>query len=179
MEIVEGKEFLRQCSNGHPVHDDCLKEWLLHSPNCPLCNGIYSQDVVEAGKTYLEQKEKEKLNVEIRKKIEIIADKMVFLKRIDIIDKLIESNQYDLALEKLDTLNENNLQDIKRQNVLFLKGKVFFLKGKYDLAIGHLFKLVKEKFDYKDAFLYLGKAYQALGLEDKARWAFERISTNQ
>jgi hypothetical protein len=43
------------------------------------------------------------------------------------------------------------------------------------MAIGHLFKLVKEKYDYPEAFLYLGKSYQELGLEDKAKWAFDRV----
>ena len=43
------------------------------------------------------------------------------------------------------------------------------------MAINSLFKLVKEKFDYPDAFLYLGKSYEALGLEDKAKWAYDRV----
>jgi hypothetical protein len=34
---------------------------------------------------------------------------------------------------------------------------------------------VKEKYDYPEGFLYLGKAYEALGLDDKAKWAYERV----
>jgi hypothetical protein len=34
---------------------------------------------------------------------------------------------------------------------------------------------VKQKFDYPDAFLYLGKAYEELGLEEKAQWAYDRV----
>ena len=58
---------------------------------------------------------------------------------------------------------------------MFLKGKMNFLRGRYDMAINHLFKLVKEKFDYPDAFLFLGKAYKEIGLDDKAQWAFDRV----
>ena len=43
------------------------------------------------------------------------------------------------------------------------------------MAIGHLFKIIKETYDFPEAFLYLGKAYQALGLTEKAKWAFERV----
>jgi tetratricopeptide (TPR) repeat protein len=175
MEIIEGKDILRQCPNEHPVHDECLKEWLLHSPNCPLCNTPYSQDIIEKGKDYLKEKEKERIDKDRAKKIEKIADNIVFLKFQNNIDDLIEQKNYDLALDKLNTIIEKNLTVPKKQQVLFLKGKIFYLKGKYDMAIGHLFKLVKEKYDYPEAFLYLGKAYQELGLEDKAQWAFERI----
>jgi len=49
------------------------------------------------------------------------------------------------------------------------------MRGRYDLAINQLFKLIKEKYDYPEGFLYLGKAYEALGLEDKAKWAYERV----
>ena len=58
-----------------------------------------------------------------------------------------------------------------------MKGKVYFAMEKYDLAINNLFKLVKNhNFEFPDAFLYFGTAYQAIGLEDKAKWAFDRIS---
>ena len=59
--------------------------------------------------------------------------------------------------------------------VIFLLGKANFLKGRYDLAINFLFKLVKLRYDYPDGFLLLGKAYEQLGLQDKAKWAFDRI----
>lgn len=175
MEIVEGKDILRQCPNEHPVHDECLKEWLIHSPNCPLCNSPYSQDLIDRSKDILKEKEKEKVNREREPKIEIIAEKMVYLKIRGIIDELIEQKNYDVALDKLEVINNNNLPVPKQQEFQFLKGKIFYLKGRYDMAIGHLFKLVKEKYDYPDAFLYLGKSYQELGLEDKAQWAFERV----
>ena len=175
MEIVEGKDTLHQCSNEHPVHDECLKEWLLHSPNCPLCNEPYSQEVIDQSKTYLEEKEKDKISKERVVKIEEIAEKMVYLKLTSVFDELIENKNYDMALDKLDAINISNLPIPQKQEVQFLRGKIFYLKGRYDMAIGHLFKLVKEKYDYPEAFLYLGRSYQELGLEDKAQWAFDRI----
>ncbi|MFX0057593.1 MAG: tol-pal system YbgF family protein [Candidatus Hodarchaeota archaeon] len=63
----------------------------------------------------------------------------------------------------------------KGRKITFLRGKINYLLGRYDLAISQLFKLVKEKYDYQDGFLYLGKAYEALGLSDKAKWAYERV----
>ncbi|MFX1445150.1 MAG: RING finger domain-containing protein [Promethearchaeota archaeon] len=175
MEIVEGKDILRKCSNDHPVHDECLKEWLLHSPNCPLCNTPYSQDIIDQSKDYLKEKEKDKISKEREKKIEEIAENMVYLKITSIFEELVNSKKYDEALDKLDTININNLPKSQKQEMQFIKGKIFYLKGRYDMAIGHLFKLVKERYDYPEAFLYLGKAYQELGLEDKAQWAFERV----
>ena len=175
MEIIEGKDFLRQCSNDHPVHDECLKEWLLHSPNCPLCNEPYSQDLIDQSKDYLKEKEKDKISKEREIKIEEIAEKMVYLKLNNVFDELINSKKYDDALDKLDTINTSNLPKNHKQYLMFLKGKIFYLKGRYDMAIGHLFKLVKERYDYPEAFLYLGKSYQELGLEDKAQWAFDRV----
>ena len=175
MEIVEGKDILRQCSNEHPVHDECLKEWLIHSPTCPLCNAPYSHDIIDQSKDYLKEKEKVKINKERKGKIEEIAEKMVYLKLHSIFDELVEQKHYDMALDKLEAINDNNLSVSERQESLFLKGKIFYLKGRFDMAISHLFKLVKERYDFPDAFLYLGKSYQKLGLEDKANWAFDRV----
>ena len=58
-------------------------------------------------------------------------------------------------------------------------GKANYLKGRYDLTINFLFKLVKIRYDYPDGFLYLGKAYEKLGLHDKANWAFDRIKESK
>ena len=176
MEISEGVDILRQCPNGHTVHDECLQEWLKHSPNCPLCNSPYTQDLVDKSKDLLKQEEIEKDKTERLKKIEVIAEKMVFLKFIDSIEELLEKELYNLAIEKLDAYENKTLPIDKKRNITFLKGKTFYLMGRYDMAIGNLFKLVKEKYDYPDAFLYLGKSYQELGLDDKAKWAFDRVS---
>ena len=100
---------------------------------------------------------------------------MVFLKQVDAISDLLEKREYDKVLEKLNIFESQDLTKDNRHTILFLKGKTYYLKGRYDMAIGHLFKLTKENYDFPDAFLYIGKAYESLGLTEKAKWAFDRV----
>ena len=182
LNIDENTDSLFKCNNDHPVHKYCLAEWLMHSPNCPLCSDPYPQSVIDQFKDYMEKKEQEKqtaldkeLQKESQKKMQEVANKIVFLKFIDTIEQQIEEEKYNEAIEKLlDEYNESSVDD-RNSNILFLLGKANFLKGRYDLTISFLFKLVKIRFDYPDGFLYLGKAYEKLGLKDKAQWAFDRI----
>jgi len=182
MDIDENTDTHYECDNGHPVHKYCLAEWLMHSHNCPLCSEPYSQDLVDQFKDYKAKKEQEKqaeldkeLEKQAQKKMQEVADKIVFLKFIEDIEQKIEEEKYNEAIEKLlDEYNETSGDD-RNLNILFLLGKVNFLKGRYDLTINFLFKLVKIRFNYPDAFLYLGKAYEKLGLKDKAQWAYDRI----
>ena len=101
--------------------------------------------------------------------------KKSLLKLVESIDQLIEEENYNEAIERLLDLYDENSTDEKNLNILFLLGKTNYLKGRYDMTINFLFKLVKMRYDYPDGFLYLGKAYEKLGLADKAKWAFERI----
>ena len=181
--IIEGVDSFHECSNGHLTHTDCLKEWLLHSSNCPLCSEPYSSEVLNKFKDFIKLREDEKLaalNEALRikelKKMEEIASKMTFLKFIESINILINEQEYDFALSRLELQEEANLSNEKEQDILFLKGKINYMRGRYDLTINQLFKLVKEKYDYPDGFLYLGKAYEAIGLGDKAKWAYERVN---
>jgi tetratricopeptide (TPR) repeat protein len=183
-EIGENPDVLFKCINGHPLHKSCLAEWLLHSQNCPLCAEPYSQNVIDQFEEFLEKKEKEKqdaLDAEKKKedlrKMEELTNQIVFLKVIEEIEQLIEDKQYEEAIEKLLELYEEGSLDAKNLKALFLLGKTNFLKGRFDLTINFLFKLVKFNFDYPDGFLYLGKAYEKLGLHDKAKWAFDRVKT--
>ena len=176
---ISGDEHV-ECPSNHSVHTDCLKEWLINSKNCPLCSTPYSQEVIETYKGYFEEKEKEKLETFNREQKERemqemakLAEKMEFKKTMETIDKLTESKDFVGALDLIDTVTGQRAIENK-YSLMFLKGKVNYLRGRYDLAINHLFKLVKEKFDYPDAFQILGQAYKELGLEDKAQWAFER-----
>ncbi|MFW9929163.1 MAG: tetratricopeptide repeat protein, partial [Candidatus Thorarchaeota archaeon] len=97
------------------------------------------------------------------------------LKFLETIDELIRIEEYEYALSRLDMYDDYPLTDPKGQQILFLKGKINYLQGKFDLAINFLFKLVKAKYDFPEGFLLLGKSYEALGLKDKAQWAFERV----
>ena len=181
--IIEGVDSAHDCPNGHPAHTDCLKEWLLHSSNCPLCREPYSIEVLDRFKDFIKNREDEKLamldnelKIEELKKMEEVASKMTFLKFIESIDILINEQEYDYALSRLQLHEDSNISNRNEHNTLFLKGKINYMRGRYDLAISQLFKLVKEKYNYPNGFLYLGKAYEALGLDDKAKWAYERVN---
>ena len=182
MGIIEGVDSSQNCPNGHLAHTDCLKEWLLHSSNCPLCREPYPDQVIDQFKEFINQKETEKqaaidneLKQEEIKKIEQIASKITFLKFLESIKILINEQEFEYALSRLELHNNGGASIQKKHDILFLTGKINYLRGRYDLAISQLFKLVKEKYDYPEGFLYLGKAYEALGLEDKAKWAYERV----
>ena len=182
MGIIEGVDSSQDCPNGHLAHTDCLKEWLLHSSNCPLCREPYPDQVIDQFKEFINQKETEKqvsikneLKQEEIKKMEHIASKITFLKFVESIEILINEQEFEYALSRLDLHNDGSGSIEKEQDILFLKGKINYTRGRYDLAINQLFKLVKEKYDYSEGFLYLGKAYEALGLGDKAKWAYERV----
>lgn len=182
MGIIEGVDKEQTCPNGHQVHHDCLKDWLIHSQNCPLCNETYSSSILVQFKNYIQQKEDEKLfalqnamRLEELEKLKKLAEKMAFLKFEESINILIKEKEYDYALSRLDFHDNENQSPERSLKILFLKGKINYMRGRFDLAINQLFKLVKEKYDYPEGFLYLGKAYEALGLKDKAKWAYERV----
>lgn len=182
MMIIDGFDEKETCPNEHPVHTNCLVEWLLKSKTCPLCSEPYASDVISRFEDYIEQRNKEKMKkfenqikTEQMGKVNKVTEKVIFLKSIEKIEKLVENQKYNTALDKLDTLGDFPLANFRGQQILFLRGKINFLRERYDLAINQLFKLVKERFDFPDGFLYLGKAYEALGLTDKAKWAYERI----
>jgi len=147
--IIEGLDKFEICPNGHPTHFDCLKEWLVHSIRCPLCSENYPESLISKFRGFLEKKEKEEheylenvLKKDTVKKMEIVADQVAFLKFIETIDQLIEIEEYEYALSRLDMHNEYTITDPKGQQILFLKGKINYLQGRFDLAINFLFKLV-------------------------------------
>ena len=131
LDITEGVDQKECCPGDHPVHSDCLKEWLRHSKNCPLCNNPYSQTLIAKYQSFLDQKEKEKLDAEkeqqmrdTEEKISKIAEKMVFLKFVEYIEGLAEKQEYDAALDRIAPFESDNLTEFKAQRALFLKGKM-------------------------------------------------------
>jgi len=183
LDIIKGVDSFQECPNGHPTHTDCLKEWLLHASNCPLCREPYPSQIIESFKGFIQQKEQEKqeaLESEITqekiKQMGKIAEKMIFLKFVESIDVLMDAKEYEYALSRLDLHDKDTNSNQKSQNILFLKGKINYLRGRYDMAISLLTKLVKTKYDYPEGFLYLGKSYEALGLKDQAKWAYDRVN---
>jgi tetratricopeptide (TPR) repeat protein len=182
MGIIEGIDKKQSCPNGHPAHHDCLQEWLVQSQKCPLCNEAYPMEVLIQFQGYIQQREEERLSelhnsikLEEQQKIEKLAEQMVFKKFEESINVLIDQGEYDYAISRIE-FHDNGIQSSERsRKLLFLRGKINYLRGRFDLAINQLFKLVKDKYDYPDGFFYLGKAYEALGLVDKAKWAYERV----
>lgn len=186
LNVDENTDSHYTCNNGHPVHRYCLAEWLMHSQNCPLCSEPYSQNLINQFKDYMEKKEQEKqealdkkLELETIKKMQEATKKIIFQKYFEINEKQLEQGQHEEVIEKLLNRYDENSVDENNLKVLFLLGKANYLKGRYDLAINFLFKLVKIKFDYPDGFLYLGKAYEKLGLKDKAQWAYDRVKESK
>lgn len=47
MDIDEGTDDIIYCPNNHPVHEECFKEWIKHSPRCPYCDAEYSVETVK------------------------------------------------------------------------------------------------------------------------------------
>ncbi|MFX1573802.1 MAG: hypothetical protein ACFFB0_13715 [Promethearchaeota archaeon] len=182
LQINESSDSFFECVNEHPIHNKCLSEWLLHSHNCPLCSEPYPNSILEKFKSFIEGKEKEKqdaleeeMKKESEKKLVEITNKIVFLKFLESIENLINEDNYNVAVDLLMDSYSENSTDEKNLKILFLLGKTNYLRGRYDLAINFLFKLVKVKFDYHDAFRYLGMSYEALGMKDKADWAYKRV----
>ncbi|MFX0087918.1 MAG: hypothetical protein ACFFAU_19860, partial [Candidatus Hodarchaeota archaeon] len=179
LDVDEVNHSYFECDNEHPVHFHCLADWLLHSKNCPLCSDPYPENVLAKFKDFLNEKDKEKQDAkdkelleESKKKMADVTNKIIFLKYIETIESLIEDKQYNKAIDLLMDSYDDRASDEKNLKVLFLLGMTNYLRGRYDLAINFLFKLVKLKFDYPDGFLFLGKSYEALGMKDKAEWAY-------
>ena len=180
---IDETDEIRECPNGHPSHEACLIEWLTHAKTCPLCQNPYSSELINSLQHFLDAREKQKEDLykeealkESLEKIEKIAEKIVFLKQMEFIENLLENKEYEAALERLEAMGDDGkLLDYKSQYVLFLRGKINYFRGRFDLAINLLFKLVKANFDFPDGFLYLGKSYEQLGLADKAKWAYDRV----
>ena len=182
LEIDELEILSYSCPNGHQVHQECLKEWLIHSKNCPLCREPYSPEVINKFKKFLEEKQNKeqmelnaKLNAEKIVKFEKATERLVLLKMKENVESNIIKKEFEKALDYLDSFGDLPITSKNGQTILFLKGKVNYYRKRYDLAINQLFRLVKENFDFPEAFLFLGKSYETLGLLDKAKWAFERV----
>ncbi|MEJ2295933.1 MAG: hypothetical protein P8Y23_14345, partial [Candidatus Lokiarchaeota archaeon] len=150
--------------------------------NCPLCREKYADSVISKFENFLKEREadqksiiEKELNEGVIKKMEVVTNQVAFLKFLETIDELIRIEEYEYALSRLDMHDDYPLTDPKGQQILFLKGKINYLQGRFDLAINFLFKLVKTKYDFPEGFLLLGKSYEELGLKDKAQWAFERV----
>lgn len=178
-EAIEPDEKYHNCPNGHPAHARCLQEWMTSSDVCPLCTEKYAPNVLAEYTGYLEglkrkeeQKILAKIELDLTEQINKAAEEVRELQQLEKIHDLHKLKEFEKALQYLFTMMDSDNQNA---HVLFLIGKTFYLKEQFDLAINYFMKLVKKNYDYPEAFFYLGKAYEAIGIPDKANWAYERM----
>ncbi|TFF90664.1 MAG: E3 ubiquitin-protein ligase, partial [Promethearchaeota archaeon] len=139
--IIDGLDEFELCPNGHPVHSECLKEWLIHSSTCPLCQEKYPESIIAKFESFLEERKETQKNLyenelkrESTKKIEVVADQVAFLKFVEVIEELIRIEEFEYALSRLEMYDDFPITNPKGQQILFLKGKINYLQGRYDLA---------------------------------------------
>ncbi|MBD3351906.1 MAG: hypothetical protein GF364_10515 [Candidatus Lokiarchaeota archaeon] len=177
------------CPNGHFLHiEPCLKNWILESINCPVCNAPYNRDIVTKFKVIAEKinnrREKQQKQEQVIQKAveeyEQIENKEIIPSDIDEklfrSKKLILDGNYAAALNILFDILDN--KDPNNHVAKYLIGKVHFLNQRYELAVTNFTRLVKSQLDYPLAYYYMGKSFEQLNLPDKAKWAFKHSLSN-
>jgi tetratricopeptide (TPR) repeat protein len=174
------------CPNGHLIHRDCLKMWLLKQKDCPVCHTPYEGHIISIFDEFIAQyKKDQELKLELQKKAAEDAKKAAeeakkdpeFEEAIRRVNKMISEQNYTGAMNLLWDLHDTkykNEKDPIHHRILMELGKLYILIEKHSLAITQLMKLVRLDYNYPFAFFYLGKAYDAMGQPDRAVWAFER-----
>ena len=99
------------CPNGHLVHYECLKKWIIHSSNCSVCHEMYDTPVINVFKEYLEQMERdreeaEKRERELQEKKEKLKqvsqeEDPEYLEKFERVEKLISLEKFMEALNLL------------------------------------------------------------------------------
>lgn len=170
--------------NNHIAHlSPCLEKWILNSKKCPVCNVEFHplimkkfQEIIEMNaKKEKEKKQKEQEQKAISNSLKMLEEaeqKVKILEKLEQSQKLMNENKITASLDILFDILDHH--DPKNLDAMFLIGKAHFLNNRYDLAISDLMKLVKIEFSYPYAFYYLGKSFHNIGLNDKAKWAYER-----
>ena len=175
------------CPNGHLVHYECLKKWIPHSSNCPVCAEKYDTHVINVFSEYLAQLEKDHKEAELRErelqakkerlKQESHEEDPEYLEKFERVEKLISQTKYMEALNLVWDINDLykfTNRDPRYPKVLFFLSYIYFKLKKHAQAIQQLMKLVKIDFNYPLAFYYLGLNYEEMGMLDKVKWAYDR-----
>jgi len=179
------------CPSGHIVHRNCLKQWILKNKTCPVCHSPYDLNVINIFNSYIEQMKKDQQDAEAKK--QMLVEQQSQLKkdfpRIDpeIEDKFTRSERLfkegnntaamNILWDIIDT-NSPNPKDPAHLRALLELSKIYSTQGQHALAVTQLMKIVKADFKYPLGFYFLGINYEALGLPDKAKWAYERAVPN-
>jgi len=175
------------CQNGHLCHYDCLKKWIIHSSNCPVCHEKYDTHVINVFNEYLEQLEEDRKEAEIREReLQEKEEKLKqaspeedpeYLEKLGRVEKLISQMKYMETLNLLwDIIDiyKFKLKDPRYPKILFFLSYAYYKLKKHGQAIQQLMKLIKVDFNYPLAFYYLGLNYEEMGLLDKVKWAYDR-----
>jgi len=175
------------CPNSHLCHYECLKKWIPHSLNCPVCHEKYDTHVINVFNEHLEQLEKDRKDAEMRaQELQAKKEKRIqesenddpeFLEKLERVEKLMAQTKYMEALNLLWDIHDSykfKIKDPRHAKVLFDISYAFFKLNKYAQSIQQLMKLVKIDFNYPLAFYYLGLNYEEMGLLDKVKWAYDR-----
>jgi tetratricopeptide (TPR) repeat protein len=163
------------CNNGHYLHiEPCLKMWLLNSENCPVCNSKYLDEI---SRKYSKKSQIDDiLSSDEPHDEEEVEEYAVVIDKLNRAKMLLLEQKYPASLNILFDILDHD--DPDNNDAKFLLGKTYFLSGRFDLSVSTLMRLVKRLYDYPMAFYYLGKNFEALGLDEKALWAYERSYRN-
>lgn len=174
------------CPNGHLMHRECLKHWMVKNKECPMCHTPFEAQIIAIFDEYIEQlKRDEELKADQAKKLKEEAEKAKaeaaknpeLEEIIARCHRLQDEQNYTAAMnlfwDVLD-LKVPNQKDPYHQKILLELAKLYIQMGKPLLAVTQLMKLVKIEYEYPLAFYYMGKAYDKVDQPDKALWAYER-----
>ncbi|MHA1563490.1 MAG: hypothetical protein ACTSPA_15390 [Promethearchaeota archaeon] len=175
------------CPNSHLCHYECLKKWIPHSSNCPVCHEKYDTKVINVFSEHLGQLEKDRKEAEEREReFQAKKEKLKqasqeedpeYLEKFERVEKLIAQVKYTEALNLVWDINDIykfTNRDPRYSKILFFLSYIYFKMKKHAQSIQQLMKLVKIDFNYPLAFYYLGLNYEEMGLLDKVKWAYDR-----
>ncbi len=192
MNFGMGENILEQnyvgCPNAHLVHRDCLKKWIIHSQNCPVCHEKYDIKIIQIFEEYLAQKEADKHRLEKQK--ERALDESLnqpekidpeFEEKFNRAEGLAKQQNFQAAMNIYwDILEQKKYSqaDPKTLRVILHLGLAYYKMGKYAQCIRQLMKIIKIDYDYPLVFYFLGLTYEQLEMNDKIKWAMERALKN-
>jgi tetratricopeptide (TPR) repeat protein len=178
------------CPNGHLLHRECLKHWIVKNRDCPVCHEPYDVRVISVYNDYLNQLDADRKVAEERKR-QLESQAAVAQDQPaadpDYEAKMQQAEQYALKEDFTaamniywDILDQKKYpeKDARHLRLLLHLALVYYRMGKFAMSVKQLMNLVKIDFEYPLAFYYLGMSYEEVDLPDKAKWAYERALIN-
>ncbi|WP_457919294.1 hypothetical protein [Candidatus Lokiarchaeum ossiferum] len=187
-----GENILEQnyvgCPNAHLVHRECLKRWIIHSQNCPVCHEKYDIKIIQIFEEYVAQKEADKERSKQQKQDSqrktLDQPEQIdpeFEEKFNRAENLAKQQNFEAAMNIYwDILEQNKYpkDDGKTLRVVLHLGLAYYKMGKYAQCIRQLMKIIKIDYNYPLVFYFLGLTYEQLEMADKTKWAMERAKIN-